>query len=177
MNKVDAEFRGVARAGMADVVAELILLLITLDWEGGDAGDELIVAESLESAGCNRGCREGKRQRKTEIRIPDLVVLENRRFRHQRAQPLRTKSEVIAQEQVVVIRTRGKPRAGQRPLLHEIVVGEISVKRIAQEPVRALRLPPVEARVVKGVTKGHRHGTRHIDGSDARDLSGGGESG
>ena len=48
MNKVDAKARCVTAVNVADVVTELILLLVAEDWERRYGRDELIVAKGFE---------------------------------------------------------------------------------------------------------------------------------
>ena len=51
MNEIDAEAQGMSAAGMREVVAELIFLLVARDGKRGDRGGELVVAKGFAAGG------------------------------------------------------------------------------------------------------------------------------
>src|SRR5579863_1831445 len=72
VNEVDAELERVVAGRVADVVTELILLLIAQVGKQSDGRGELVVAEGLEAGNCLRRGTERKRQRETQGRIARL---------------------------------------------------------------------------------------------------------
>lgn len=85
MDEVHADLQGVLAAGAAEVVAELVLLLIALYRKSGDGGDELIVAESLKAAGGERRGAEGECQCEAKIRVARLGMSEELRSQWMRS--------------------------------------------------------------------------------------------
>src|ERR1700720_1655271 len=72
VNKVDSKFHRVISCNMADVVAELIFILIAQGRKQSDGSGKLIVAEGFK-AGDGQGSRtEGERHCKAEIRVTRL---------------------------------------------------------------------------------------------------------
>jgi len=59
MNEIHSKFEGMVAAGMTQIVAKLVLLLITHRREEGDRDGELVVAESFEA---------GDRQREVALK-------------------------------------------------------------------------------------------------------------
>ena len=77
-------------------------------------------------------------------------------FKSERAEPVRRKAELLAEQNVVVIR-RGRGTCGRkRGLLHEIVLRVIAIERSAEKPLRVQGLRPIETRGEKRVTKRDR---------------------
>src|SRR5579885_2907671 len=131
---------------MIEVVAKLIFLLITQRWEESDRRRELVVAESLKSRDGKRSRAEGKCQGESECRIPLLRQVQRARVKDESSEPRRTERIRVAHCRVPIIVMRGQPGGRQGPLLYEIVTGQIAVFGNTQEPLRTLRLRPVESR-------------------------------
>src|SRR5579863_4291641 len=134
MNEVDAELEGVVAGRVADVVTELILLLIAQVGEQGDGRGELIVAEGLESGNRLRCGTERERQREAEGRIARLGEVQLAGVEYECAEPGWTKRIRVADDRVPVIVVRGQSGRGQRGLLYQGVVREVLVFRCAKKP-------------------------------------------
>ena len=72
MNEVDSELERMVTHNVAQVVAELIFILIAQVWEESDRSGELIVAEGLKARDGERRHAEGKLYGEAEIRITSL---------------------------------------------------------------------------------------------------------
>src|SRR5215831_19960277 len=144
MNEADPELRRMPPGGMTQIVAELILLLIAQHRKRRDSRGKLIVPESLESRNRLEGRAEGKRQGKSQVLVPRCGVMQGACSEGKRTQPIGAECELIPRHQVQIVRSRSRSRRRQRCLLYQVVVGRVVVDGRAREPLRALRLRPVE---------------------------------
>src|SRR5208282_2300596 len=87
VNEVDPELEGVGSHHVAQVVAELVFVLIAQVGEKSDGSGELIVAEGLKAGDGQRGHAEGKLYGEAEIRIPRLREMQQAGVENQVAQP------------------------------------------------------------------------------------------
>ena len=72
MDEVDPELERMVAHNVAQIVAELVFILIAQVGEEGDGSGELIVAESFEAGDGQRRHAEGKLYGEAEIRFPRL---------------------------------------------------------------------------------------------------------
>ena len=135
MNEVDSELERMVTHNVAQVVAELVFVLIAQVGEKGDGSGKLIVAECLKAGNGQRRHAERKLYGEAEIRIPRLGEMQQAGVENQIAQPGRIERIVIAERHIPVIVVRGQASRWQCGLLHQGIVGEVAVLRCAQEPV------------------------------------------
>ena len=107
VDQIDAETKYVAAGGMKNVVAELIFLLVAFNGKSGDFRGELIVAESFESRGGVEICAERESQREAEIGVTSFGVMKIAGFESERAEPVRRKTILLGDKDVVVVRSGG----------------------------------------------------------------------
>ncbi len=88
MNEVDPELERMVTYNVAQVVAELVFVLIAQVGEKSDRSGKLIVAECLEAGDGQRGHAEGKLYGEAEIRIPSLREMQQAGIENQIAQPV-----------------------------------------------------------------------------------------
>ena len=165
--KSTAELECVTSRYVAQVVAQLIFVLIAQVGEKSDGSGELVVAEGFESGDGQRRHAERKLQRETEIRIARLRQVQQAGVENQSAQPRGTERISIAERRVPVIVVRGQSGGGQRGLLHQRVVREVAVFASAQEPLRFRRLRPVKAHRADVVAERNGNSCGNGDGGDA----------
>src|ERR1039458_8428138 len=134
MNKVDSELERVTARDVAQVVAELVFLLIAQVWEKSDWRGELVVAERFETGDSQRRYAERKLQGKTEIGVARLGEMQQAGVEDQSAEPCGTESISIAERRVPVVVVRNQPGGGQRGLLHQGIVRQVAVFRCAPVP-------------------------------------------
>src|SRR5262249_16578730 len=77
-NEVDSELRGMRSCNTADIITELVFVLLTLERECGYPRHELVGPEGLKTRGRVKVGAERKCQRKTEVRIADFGVVKDR---------------------------------------------------------------------------------------------------
>src|ERR1700688_2644770 len=112
-----------AAGSVRDVVAKLVFLLIAGDGKRGDDGSELVVAKSFET-GCGvKICAERKSESQAEIGVAILDMVKIAGFQCEPAGPGRGKAKLLAEEEVVVIRSGGRAGGRKSGLLDEIVLG------------------------------------------------------
>ena len=73
---------------VAQIVAELVFVLIAQGGEKSDGSGKLIVAECLEAGDGQRCHAEGKLYGEAEVRIPRLRQMQQAGVKHQIAQPV-----------------------------------------------------------------------------------------
>ena len=69
VDEIDAETGGMAAGSAAQVVTELIFLLIAENGKRGNGRDELIVAICLKARNGLRGCAERKRESEADLGV------------------------------------------------------------------------------------------------------------
>src|ERR1019366_7153073 len=161
VNKVDSEFEGVASRNVAQVVPNLVFVLITQRRKQSDGSGELVVAKSFEAGNGQRGRAEGKRQRKAEIRVACLGKVQQAGIDDQIVEPRRTERIRIAEHRVRVIVMGGQSGGGQSCLRYQSIVGDVAVLRGAQEPLRLRRLRPVKTERADVVAERDRNTGRY----------------
>ena len=144
MNEVNSEFKSVTARNVAQVVAELVFLLIAQVGEKSDGRGELVVAERFEAGDGQRRYAERKLQGKTEIGVARLGEMQQAGVEDQSAEPCGTESISIAERRVPVVVVRDQSGGGQGCLLHQGIVRQVAVFRCAQEPLRLRRFGPVK---------------------------------
>ena len=130
----------------ADVVTELVFLLIAQNRERRDGRDELVVAERFETGNGLRSGAERKRQRKAEIGIARLGEMQTAGSRVNDPSQVGLKMNCWPMHQIQIIVVPSGAGGWQRGLLDERIVSDVIVHACAQEPLRARRLRPVETR-------------------------------
>src|SRR5579864_3850596 len=85
VNEVHSELEGVIARHMAQVIAELIFLLVAQRWKERDWGGELIIAISLEAGDGERRGAEGKGKCEAKRRVAHLCEMQQARVEHERA--------------------------------------------------------------------------------------------
>src|SRR5271169_1553093 len=135
MNKVDSELKRVAARNVAQVMADLVFVLIAQVGEKSDGSGELVVAKSFEAGDGQRRHAERKLQGEAEIRVARLGEVQQAGVEHEIAEPRRTESISIAERGVPVVVARSQSGRGQRSLLHQRVVRKVAISRSTQEPL------------------------------------------
>ena len=92
VDEVDSEPERVTSCNMAQIVTQLVFLLVAQIGEKSDGGGELVVAEGLESGDGQRGGTEGKRERETQVGVTRLGEVQQAGVENQIAKPRRTES-------------------------------------------------------------------------------------
>jgi hypothetical protein len=95
VNKVDSKLESVAARNVAQVVAQLVLLLIAQVGKKSDGSGELVVAESFEAGDGQRRQLKGNCERETEIRVTRLGEVQQAGAEDEIAEPGRTESIVL----------------------------------------------------------------------------------
>ena len=73
--------------GVGDVVAELVLFLVTYCGEESDGGGELVVAVGLEAGDGEGGGAEGEGECEAEVRVAGLGEMQAAGVEHEIAEP------------------------------------------------------------------------------------------
>src|SRR5260221_12370102 len=150
------------------VIAKLVFLLISQHGKRGNSGDELIVAVSFKSRDRAGGRGERKCQRKALRFVTRLRQVQAAGVQYKSPKPILRKRILLAEHQAEVVVVRGHTRGWQRSLLHQSVVLRVSVQGAAQEPVRIIRLRPVEPGRRQIIAKWNRNVVRYSDAGRAR---------
>src|SRR6185312_2641040 len=130
---------------MAQVIAQLVLLLIAQHWECSNGGEELVVAESLETGNSLGRRTEGEGKRESQVLVAGVRMVQGAGADTQTAQPIRTERVAVIKHHVAILRAgRGSGRR-QGALLHVVVIGRVVVYGSAQKPARFCVLRPIEA--------------------------------
>src|SRR4029077_9523324 len=125
--------------------------------ERRDDGGELIVAERFESGSGVKICAERKRQGQAEIGVANFNVMEIAGFESERALPAWREAMLLAEEDVVVVRSGSGAGRRKSGLLDEVVLRVIAIERSAKKPLRIRGLRAIETRVKKIIAKGNRN--------------------
>src|SRR5208282_673096 len=164
MNKVDSELKRVAARNVAQVIADLVFVLIAQVGEKSDGSGELVVAERFEAGDGQRRHAERKLQGETKIRVARLGEVQKAGVKHQIAEPRRIESIGIAERGVPIVVMRSQSGRGQRGLLHQRIMRKVAISRSTQEPLRLRRLRRVKAQRSDIVAERDRNVSGHSDG-------------
>ena len=82
----------------------------------------------------------------------------------ERAEPIGAEEELIADGKVQVVVMRGRTGGRKCRLLDQRVVRDVTVRRAAQKPLRALGLLPIDSKRPEIIAKGHCHRARDGNG-------------
>src|SRR5260370_13792142 len=95
VDEINAEAQGMTSAGMRQVVAELIFLLVALNGESGNGGGELIVAKRFAAGGSKKIRGEGKIERFSDVGVTRLGVMKTAGCERERAEGGRRKLKLL----------------------------------------------------------------------------------
>src|SRR5690242_1624267 len=96
--------------GVAQVIAELVLILIARYRKRCDGGNKLVVAKRLKSGDGAVSRAEGESQRETKLLVARLRVLQRAGPKGEGTQPGRTEHVLLIQGNVQIIGVRACPR-------------------------------------------------------------------
>src|SRR5208337_3945317 len=92
-----------------------------------------------------RSGAERKRQRKAEVSVTVCCTVQITSAKREISHPRWAEGKRVADHPVLIIGMRRRTGGGQGGLLYQGIVGGVVVEAIAHEPLRALRLRPVES--------------------------------
>src|SRR5208337_2861871 len=145
MNEIHAKLGGMLAGRAADVVTNLIFLLVANNGKRRDGRNKLVVAVGFEAGNGLRSGAERKRQRKAEVSATVCCTVQITGTKGEISHPRRAKGKRVAEDAVLIVGVRRRTGGGQRGLLYQSIVGSGIVERVADEPLRTLRLRPVES--------------------------------
>src|SRR5579864_4167488 len=87
VNEVHSELERVIAGDVAQVVAELIFLLVAQRRKSRDRRGELVIAIGLEAGDCKRCGTKRKCKSEAERGVPPLSEVQQTRVEHERAEP------------------------------------------------------------------------------------------
>src|SRR6267154_5105087 len=130
-------------AGMRQIVAELIFLLVSLGGKSGDGRDELIVAKGFKAGGGEKTGGEGEIESFADGAVAGLGVMEADGREGEGADGGWSELELLVDEHTVVVRMGRGACRGQSALLEKVVLGVVAIERGTEERLRARGFGPV----------------------------------
>src|ERR1700676_4029553 len=115
-------------AGMRQVVAELIFLLVARDGKSGDGSGELIVTKSFAAGGGKKIGGEGEIERFADGGIASLGVMEAAGREREGADCGGRELELLVDENAVVVRMGCGARRGQSALLQKVILRMVAIE-------------------------------------------------